>query len=36
MKGASCNVTDNHCIKGQYLKKGHGIMTGDLIVNKKN
>ena len=28
VKGASCNVTTNQCVKGKYLKKGHGIMTG--------
>jgi len=34
VKGASCNVTDNHCIKGQYLKKGHGIMTGSCVPDQ--
>ena len=28
VKGASCNVTSKECVRGKYLKKGHGIMTG--------
>ena len=25
---AECNDTDNKCVAGQYLRKGHGVMTG--------
>ena len=33
MAGAECNGTHNHCARGQYLKKGHGIMTGRQHVH---
>ena len=28
VRGAACNTSHNRCRAGQYLKKGHGIMTG--------
>jgi len=31
--GAECNTTHNHCARGQYLSKGHGIMTGSCILS---
>ena len=33
MAGAECNGTHNHCARGQYLRKGHGIMTGRQHVH---
>ena len=26
--GSECNTTHNTCVRGRYLNKGHGVMTG--------
>ena len=28
VEGAVCDLRDNRCEEGQYLKLGHGSMTG--------